>query len=143
MRKLSEKEQKTVENLTNYSVVLGLIEPTKTGLGKSIMDATISVRAYLKEQNIHDYSVQLAGTEYKVVIEDTFLITSSGFIQSRTSLYRPQAKGKGGDPRIWFKKLPEYSNPNDILAITYFEKKLYIINLTQLDVSALLKTLTK
>lgn len=140
MRTLTEKEKTALKLLTNYSVDLTLIEPTKTGLGKSIMDATIPVRTYLKEQGIHDYDLQLDGTEHKVVLEETFLITETGFIKSRTSIYRPRAKKKRGDPRIWFKKLPEYSNPNDILAITNFDGKLYVINISTLAIDILLSS---
>lgn len=140
MRQLTEKEKLAVKLLTNYSVELTLIEPTKTGLGKSIMDATIPVRAYLREHNIHDYDLQNDGTEHKVIIEDTFLITETGFIQSRTSLYRPRAKKKRGDPRIWFKKLPEYSDANNILALTYFNNKLYVINISILEIDTLLSS---
>ncbi|SSC10412.1 MvaI/BcnI family restriction endonuclease [thiotrophic endosymbiont of Bathymodiolus puteoserpentis (Logatchev)] len=141
MRALTEKEKLAVTLLTNYSVELTLIEPTKTALEKYIMDATVPVRAYLKEQNIHDYVFQSDGTEHKIIIEDTFLITESSFIESQTSLYRPRAKKKRGDPRIWFKKLPEYSNANNILAITYFEDKLYVINISTLAIDSLLSSL--
>lgn len=140
MRQLTDKEKEAITLLTNYSVELTLIEPTQTGLGKSIMDATIAVRAYLKEQSIHDYDLQLDGTEHKIVIEDTFLITESSFIQSRTSLYRPRAKKKRGDPRIWFKKLPQYSKANNILALTHFEGKLYVINISILEIDKLLSS---
>lgn len=140
MRQLTDKEKHAITLLTNYSVELTLIEPTKTGLGKSIMDATIPVRAYLKEQGIHDYDLQFDGTEHKIVIEDTFLITESSFIQSRTSLYRPRAKEKRGDPRIWFKKLPQYSEANNILALTYFDSKFYVINISTLEIANLLSS---
>lgn len=138
MRVLTEQEKKNVSLLTNYSVELTLIEPTKTGLSKSIMDATVAVRAYLKEQNIHDYDLQLDGVEHKVVLEDTFLITETGFIKSKTSIYRPRAKKKRGDPRIWFKNLPKYSNPNDIIALTFFDNKLFILNISSLPIEKLL-----
>ena len=140
MRQLTDTEKEAVKVLTNYSVALTLIEPTKTGLGKGIMDATIPVRAYFKEQGIHDYDLQFDGQENKVVIEGTFLITENSFIQSRTSLYRPRAKKKRGDPRIWFKKLPEYSRANDILAITNFNGNVYVINLSTLDINLLLSS---
>jgi len=141
MRQLTEKEKQAITLLTNYSVELTLIEPTQTGLGKSIMDATIAVRAYLKEQGIHDYDLQLDGTEHKVILEDTFLITETGFIQSRTSLYRPRAKKKRGDPRIWFKKLPQYSEANNILALTHFDGKFYVINISTLAIDSLLSSI--
>ena len=140
MRQLTDKEKQAITLLTNYSVELTLIEPTQTGLGKSIMDATIAVRAYLKEQDIHDYDLQLDGTEHKVVMEDTFLITETGFIQSRTSLYRPRAKKKRGDPRIWFKKLPQYSEANNILALTHFDGNFYVINISTLAIDSLLSS---
>jgi len=134
MRQLTDREKQAIRLLTNYSVELTLIEPTETGLNKSIMDATIPVRSYLKEQCIHDYDLQQAGQSFKVIIDDTIIITSNKYVPSRTSLYRPEAKGKGGDPRIWFKRLPEFSMPNDILMLTYFENYLYIINITQLSI---------
>jgi len=138
MRALEENEESAVRALTNYSIPFALIEPTATGLGKSIMDATMSVRTYLREQDIHDYDSQQAGPDYKVVIENTFLITAGTYQHSRTSMYRPRAKGKGGDPRIWFKGLPSYANANDMLAITFLNNSFYIINITQQPVEQLL-----
>lgn len=140
MRTLEEHEESAVKALTNYSIPLTLIEPTSTGLGKSIMDATMSVRTYLKEEGIHDYSTQQAGPEHKIVNDNTFLITEGNMIESRTSMYRPRAKQNGGDPRIWFKGLPGYVNPNDIIAITYLDNSFYIINITQLPVEQLLES---
>ena len=46
MRKLTTTEQEKIKLLTKNQVSLTLIEPTKTGLKKSIMDATGSVRNY-------------------------------------------------------------------------------------------------
>ena len=140
MRALKKNEELAVKALTNYSIPFALIEPTSTGLGKSIMDATMSVRSYLKEQNIHDYDSQQAGPEYKVVVNKTLLITEGNTIQSKTSMYRPKAKQKGGDPRIWFRGLPGYVNANDIIAITHLNDTFYIINITQLKVEELLRS---
>ena len=63
MRQLSNNEIDRIKLLTEKSVELCLIEPTETGLVKSILDATGSVRAYLKAQNIHDYEMQKQGQE--------------------------------------------------------------------------------
>ena len=63
MRKLTEAEQNKIKLLTKNQVSLTLIEPTETGLKKSIMDATGSVRSFLKSENIHDYDQQLQGPE--------------------------------------------------------------------------------
>ena len=49
MRVLTSEEQSKIKLLTKNQVSLTLIEPTETGLKKSIMDATGSVRSFLKE----------------------------------------------------------------------------------------------
>ena len=48
MRQLTSIEIDRIKILTENSVELCLIEPTETGLVKSIMDATGSVRNFLK-----------------------------------------------------------------------------------------------
>ena len=123
--------------MTENSIELTLIEPTENGLRKSIMDATGSVRIYLKEKLIHDYNHQSQGQGHKILIKSYF-IDIWNFISSTASLYRPVSKK--GDPRIWFKGLPDYVNPNDILGIIEFDKKLYVLNITTLDIDKLLKS---
>lgn len=135
MRQLSKVEIERIKLLTEKSVEVALIEPTTTGLGKSIMDATGSVRAYLKSQNIHDYGLQKQEPGHKVLI-NSYLITSTGVINSVASLYRPSTKK--GDPRIWFKGLGAYANANDILGIIAYDKEIYVVNITQLDLDALI-----
>ena len=68
MRILTEIEQTKIKSLTKNQVSFVLIEPTETGLSKSIMDATSIVRNFLKENNIHDYSIQSQGKENKIQI---------------------------------------------------------------------------
>ena len=136
MRQLSDIEIERIKRLTEKSVELCLIEPTKTGLEKSIMDATGIVRTYLKTELIHDFAQQSQGQENKVQIK-SFLVSSTGIIPSITSLYRPNTKS--GDPRIWFKGLGSYAVSNDILGIIAFEGELYVLNITQLDLGALLE----
>ncbi len=135
MRQLSTVEINRIKLLTEKSVELCLIEPTGTGLEKSIMDATGSVRTYLKINQIHDYETQKQGQESKVQVP-AFLISSGKVINSIASLYRPNTKK--GDPRIWFKGLGTYSNANDILGIIAFENELYVLNITQLDLHKLI-----
>ncbi len=89
--------------------------PTKTGLEKSIMDATKSVRDFLEEREIHSFSNQQQGTNNKVLIETNFY-SQGQLIETKTSLYRPETKN--GDPRIWVYKLADYTEPGDLLAIT-------------------------
>lgn len=137
MRQLTPTEIDRIKILTENSIELCLIEPTETGLEKAIMDATGSVRNFLKTKNIHDFGLQNQGQESKVQIVTKF-IESDKFVNSIASLYRPNTKN--GDPRIWFKGLGTYSKANDILGIIEFEGILYVLNITQIDLSKLLSS---
>lgn len=137
MRKLTDAEQNKIKLLTKNQVSLTLIEPTETGLKKSIMDATGSVRSFLKSENIHDYNLQKQGPENKVLIP-TAIHTGFKTIKSKASLYRPITKN--GDPRIWFYNLTKVADPNDIIAITYFDDNFQVFNLTKLDVEELINS---
>jgi len=137
MRELSLIEEKRIKLLTKYSVSITLIEPTETGLRKSILDATGTVRNYLKENGIHDFDKQGQGPTEKVIVNgliyDQFSVTSS-----RVSLYRP--KTKKGDPRIWLSGLNKFANPNDIMALIVFESKIHAFNITLLPIEELLES---
>ena len=137
MRQLTSIEIDRIKILTENSVELCLIEPTETGLVKSIMDATGSVRNFLKSKNIHDFGLQNQGQESKVQIKSN-LIDADKSINSIASLYRPNSKN--GDPRIWFKGLGNYSKANDILGIIEFDGMLYVLNITQIDLEKLLNS---
>lgn len=135
MRQLTGTEINRIKLLTENSVELTLIEPTQTGLIKSIMDATGSVRSYLKARNVHDFETQKQGQESKVLV-NAILVKNHEFISSVASLYRPNTKK--GDPRIWFKGLGAYSKANDILGIIEYQEVLYVLNITQLNLENLL-----
>ena len=137
MRVLTSTEELRLKALTKCSVELTLIEPTETGLKKSIMDATGIVRNYLREKGVHDYSIQNQGSNDKMIISGAF-VSESSIISSKVSLYRPNTKK--GDPRIWFSGLGKYSNANDILALVWYADNLYIINLTLIPVEKLVDT---
>ncbi|WP_296619248.1 MvaI/BcnI family restriction endonuclease [Marivirga sp.] len=138
MRILTSQEEEKLKVLTENSISLTLIEPTENGLKKSIMDATGTVRNYLRNNNFHDYNLQAQGPESKVII-DALIYEKDKVNKSRTSLYRP--KTKKGDPRIWFSGLTKHSNPNDILALIAFENKLHVLNLTQLPIGQLIDSI--
>lgn len=137
MRTLTIIEEDRLKALTKNSVSLTLIEPTKTGLKKSIMDATGTVRNYLKEKGFHDYDQQHQGQESKVIIQgliyEQFQVT-----KSNVSLYRPNTKK--GDPRIWLSGLTKYTNANDIIAIICFDGIIHAFNLTQLPIEKLIES---
>ena len=122
MRQLSTSELEKIKILTENSIELCLIEPTQTGLEKSIMDATGPVRLFLKENNIHDYQYQNQGPDNKTIIKSYF-IERDALTTSAASLYRPNTKK--GDPRIWFKGLPTYAKPNDVLGIIAHKRELH------------------
>lgn len=134
MRKLTEDELKKIEFLTSKSIEVALIEPTATGLGKSIMDATLVVREFLRRNNVHDYDKQAQGPENKVIFR-TKIITENSLIDTKTSLYRPVTKT--GDPRIWVSEIKNACKPSDVIAITFFNKELWVFNLSALDIKAL------
>lgn len=136
MRPLTILETGRIKLLTEKSVELALIEPTQTGLNKSIMDATGIIQTYLKAHALHDYKTQRQGPENKVQVPSS-LLAAHGAIPSIASLYRP--KTKKGDPRIWFKGLGAYANAHDILGIIAFEGNLYVLNITQLDLHQLIE----
>ena len=135
MRTLTKTEEKRLKLLTKNSVSLTLIEPTETGLKKSIMDATGPVRNYLKENNFHDYNIQSQGPEHKVIIKG-FIYEHFKIIESKVSLYRP--KTKKGDPRIWLSGLTKCAAPNDIITLICFDGHIHAFNLTQLPIESLI-----
>lgn len=136
LRPLTEIERSRIKRLTAESVDITLIQPTRTGLEKSILDATASVRNFLRDRDIHDYELQGQGaTEHGVKIE-ALLMDERNATHSTASLYRP--KTKTGDPRVWFTKLPAYADPDDMMAITAHEGRLVVINLTKVDVDHVL-----
>ena len=135
MRQLTSIEIGRIKILTENAVELCLIEPTETGLLKSIMDATGTVRSYLKSKNIHDYEIQHQGQEHKIQIE-SYIIEEHSLVNSIASLYRPNTKK--GDPRIWFKGLGNYSQANDILGVFDFDNKIYVLNITKIDLEKII-----
>lgn len=137
MRILSSIEQERLRILTENSISVALIEPTATGIKKSIMDATAPVRLFLKSNEIHDYELQGQGEDNKVILPAWFVSTGK-ISKTKASLYRPVTKK--GDPRIWFYNLGQYAVENDILALLIFEESVYVINLTQIQVEKLVGT---
>jgi hypothetical protein len=119
--------------LNDFFVEAGYLVPTDVGLEKSIMDATLAFRSYLKNNSIHDYDGQKQGPDGKVVI-NAFFVMQDQLIPTTASLYRPYAKGKGGDPRIWFSKLGKYAKANNLLSVIAYEHCLYVINMSDSNI---------
>jgi len=118
--------------LAGLGIEYSLFEPTSTGLSKSILDATQPVRTHFLLEAFHDYDNQPQGPDHKVVKEAVF-IQPDQERASKVSLYRPNSKN--GDPRMWFSKLGGFSIAGDQIAITIFEGRAYLLNLTQHNLS--------
>ena len=110
-------------------VATGLLVPTTTGYRKSIMDATLSVRDFLRETGMHEYSTQKQGI--KRYVPANFVLPDN-CVKTTASLYRPVTKK--GDPRIWFSKLTKYCKPTDLLAMIAHGGELYVFNMSNQDV---------
>lgn len=101
------------------------------------MDATAAVRSFLEEENIHNYETQQQGSKNKVLMP-AVIYEGLKVIKSKASLYRPLTKN--GDPRIWFYGLSNFADPNDIVAIIYYDDSFQVFNLTKMDVEGLISS---
>lgn len=139
MRPYNTFEIKNVKFLVDNQVQFTTIQITETGLKKSILDATAPVRAYFKENGIHDYELQQQGELGKRQI-DTYILTETSQHLTKTSLYRPITKK--GDPRLWVNKVRgvEFLRANDIFAIIAYKGILYTINITTTDIPSVCKS---
>ena len=116
-----------LQEIVTAGIELELIFLTATGLTKSILDATVPVRKFLKENGIHDFETQNQGQAHKNKIDaKLFLEKSSRKIT--TSFYRPPTKQ--GDPRLWPSRFHHYANADDIVAIFSINGELCLLNLT-------------
>jgi len=135
LRKLTEIERLRLKRLTAESVDATLLQPTRTALNKSIMDATEPVRDYLLDNSLHDYASQGRGARNHGVKLDAIIATENEQIPTQASLYKPEAKPtQDGDPRIWFYGLQKHADPDDMLAIIAHDGALIVLNITQVDV---------
>ena len=132
----AEYKSRVVENkkqLTKLGTEFSIFEPTMTGLKKSILDATQTVRTHFELESFHCYWKQGQGPEYKVKT-DAFFLNDDGVTKSSASLYRP--KTKKGDPRMWFRGLPNFAQPGDQIAIIIYGKIPYLLNLSNIELEA-------
>ncbi|MCZ4295035.1 MvaI/BcnI family restriction endonuclease [Vibrio sinaloensis] len=120
------------KQLTRLGVEFSIFEPTITGLRKSILDATQPVRTHFELEEFHFYWEQGQGPEYKVQTDAVFLRDDT-VITSKASLYRP--KTKKGDPRMWFRGLPQFSDAGDQVAIIIHNSTPHLINLSRHQLS--------
>ena len=96
LRQLTLEERQRLGRLTAESIDFALIQPTKTGLKKSILDATEPIRRFLKSNELHDYGTQGQGASIHKVKLRALLLCEDDVVESHASLYRP--KTKKGEP---------------------------------------------
>lgn len=131
MRQFNEFEIRNFTLISNLGIRYTTFQTYWTSLDKGYFDAIAPMRAFFKEEGIHDYASQGQGKINKE-FRDAYLLTDELTIPAKASLYRPTTKK--GDPRIWFSKLHKYTNPDDIFALFHIGAELYIINVTQTNV---------
>jgi hypothetical protein len=122
--------------LAYYSIDYSIFEPTKTGLKKSILDATQPVRTHFELSKFHNYTKQHQGIEFKK-ISKAFFLFSSTIRETKMSLYRPVTKK--GDPRMWFTALSTFADAGDQIAIIIFNQVPYLLNLSEVNLNNELK----
>lgn len=122
---IKQRVRANIVALTKLGVEFSIFEPTKTGLGKSILDATQPVRDHFKLAGFHCYASQVQGDVRR---EQSFFVNELEIQESRGSFYRP--KTKQGDPRMWFRNLGKFANAGDQVAIIIFDGKPHLINLS-------------
>ena len=135
MRLLTQLEVDRLSLLSRNGVPVGLLEPTSTGLGKSIMDAIGDFRDFLREQGVHDFETQSQGPDNKATVQALILTPNDEFVRADASLYRPVTKQ--GDPRVWFSRLKSHVDAGDILAVAAWKGTLYVFDITKLDLGEL------
>lgn len=118
--------------------IVSFIVPTKTGLHKSIMDATEDFRNFLSESGLHNFKEQKQGTDHKRLVE-TVLVSKNIIHHTKTSLYRPETKK--GDPRLWIYELNKYASSGDLLAFLISKERLIVINCSTSKLNELVELL--
>ena len=131
MRPFTPFEQKNLQFMSNLGIRYTTFQTYWTSLEKGYFDAIAPLRTFLLEEGIHDYACQGQGQlnkEYR----DAYLLTETLLVPAKASLYRPQTKK--GDPRIWFSRLHNHAQPDDLFVLFHLRQCLYIINITQTNI---------
>jgi len=123
----------TLKAFNGFNLDVGLLVPTDTGMNKSIMDATATVREYFIDTRFHDYDTQAQGPDNKVT-KRAFFVWPDRLEETTASLYRPMTKK--GDPRLWFRRLGNYADPFNLLALIVRDDAVYIINCSRAEILA-------
>lgn len=123
--------QPILKRFASIAINTAVLVPTETGMQKSIMDATESVRRLLRESGLHDYSQQEQGGGHKILLQAR-VIGQDSVADVTVSVYRPLTKS--GDPRIWIYGLSSYATVGNLLVLFVVDQTLHIVNASNLDV---------
>lgn len=126
-RPLNVHEAANLAALNAVGMTSVLLFVTATGLKKSILDATIPMRALFRNAGLHDFDAQPKGPDAKVVL-DAALLSDTAVKPAALSLYRPLTKD--GDPRMWFYGLKDSARENDVLAVFVVNGRVQALNLS-------------
>lgn len=110
------------EKFGNHAILI----PTQTGLKKSIMDATSSVREFLKNEGIHDYDTQEQGPDNKALVKGFFVDEVGEEQETKISMYKSNGRG---DFRIWFSDLGKFVEAGQKIAITVEDQQIKVYRL--------------
>lgn len=137
IKQFTELEVKNQNYLAERGVQFEMVCMTANILKHSIFDAKMSMRAFLRENCVHDFYSQTNGKKSKSMVK-THVLTFMRDIPTETSLYRA---GTRGDCRMWFgSAIFPVTEVNDLYVVTAIDKELYIINITQIDIETCCQT---
>lgn len=142
MRELTNFEEKNLKFLVSKNLDFTLIQPTNIGLSKGIMDATFTVRNFLKEKEFHNYEEQGTGAKENGIKKESTIFYRNEESDVLCSMYRPNAKGKGGDPRIWFYGLHHMVEPDSILSLLVHDNRIYAIDISVINLTTIFHSST-
>lgn len=131
-------EEMNINALTEKGISFSKLIPTQTGLAKNIMDATSTVREFLKINKVHDYTIQELGPTNKIKKVSQFVLQNFDKQQTEVSLYRSNGRG---DFRIWFRDLGSFASANEELALIVVEDEITVLNISRYEYIQYINTL--
>lgn len=132
---LSSFERSNLSFLSALGLDFGLLQPTRTGLGKDYSDAVQPFRLFLLRNDVHDYAPQEYGREMGRSVPIIF-VGSGGPVSVAGGglLYRAN---KRGDRRIRITNLNHFFAPNELLVAVWRRGVMYIFNGSRSEFSQL------
>lgn len=125
-KEVPKNVQEKIIELQSEQANFALFIPTRTGLDKSILDATKDIRMMLQETGVHDFFSQEKGPEHK--IKRPCILRAETDLPSEVSLYRSHGRG---DYRMWIQDLKEIANPDEYIAMIVDHSNLIFKNLSR------------